>query len=269
MYHVLLVKVATFSVKERASRDMTVAWQAQVLRFTTFRQLPGAALDLDAMWHAALGTEPDQVQTQVKRQVQVVEAEIDGVRRVLHVEPERIDWLFQPAREITESGLPELGPLTTILPDFMASVDAWLSHPEWPTARRVAIGMVVLTEADSLRSVLQTIMQMEPSLHLSVDKDIEDFLFQINRPRVEVFGNLNLRINRLTKWSAAQLVEARIQLSEAMMTQLARPRAFVVLEIDVNTPAQGQFEFSASVQQTLVQRLIALADEIIQQGGGT
>ncbi len=245
---------------------MALEWHAQIMRYTVFKRPSDLIPEPSKMWLEALGSEPDEVQTQVKRQLYAVEAVIDGIRQLLQIGPERIDWIFQPTGEAAEQSLPELGTLDRIRPDFLQSVRAWLNYQEWPKARRVAVGMVLFAEADNLSGAQNMIMSMEPSLRLAPNDEVEDLLLQINRPQVEVYEGQELRINRLTKWSAIELMGAQISLPEARLHQWRHPGAFTILELDVNTPALGVFEFSPDSQRTLVERLFLLADEIMKQG---
>jgi len=95
-----------------------------------------------------------------------------------------------------------------------------------------------------------------------------DFLFQINRPTTSRGMLTDLKINRLTKWSAfawqLTLVANRGSVSSQ---QIEGPKTFGVrLELDINSTGERQEELPASHLIDLWRELIGIGRAIAAEG---
>jgi hypothetical protein len=243
---------------------MATQWKAQLLRFTVFLSQPALEIDLEQLWVDATGSEPDNVNSQPKRQLQVLQANIDGYRVALQAERERLDLVFQPPEPFVSLGLPELGPFELIMSKFKEFVHIWLNVDEWPDATRIAVGATLFIDTTDLTEARRIMLDMVPSLKIDEDSDVEDLLFQINRPRLYSIEGQEIRFNRLAKWSAVQLLGTLFSASTGM-TRVDKT-SIAVLELDINTPIDAPIQYDAKFQDDIVDHLVQMAVEISIRG---
>jgi len=261
---------------------MAIQWRVQGLRFTAFLNQIPLELDFKQLWLEAIGSEPDEVNSQPKRQLQVFVQKTEEYRAVLQVERERIDLVLQPLESFPPKAVYELGPFQSLSETFKEYIHQWLSVDDWPTANRVAFGATLSVEAPSIIAARQILLDMVPSLKIDIESNVEELLFQINRPRLLTIEGQQIKINRLAKWSAAQLIQTVISIGP--VASYVDRTNMALLELDINSaletnmligpnipaffqgPHDTIVEYDALFQTKLFDHLIEMATEISKRG---
>jgi len=242
-------------------------WEAERLRATAFI-LPGADVSgMPSWWAKAVGEEPDEVLTRPRAgQMQQVGA-FEGKRLALVAQPGRVDWnLLATMGTPDESvaGLLTLGPFSATLGPFLNVVRRWLGV--CPPVRRLAFGSVLVRPVADLQTGYTELSQFLPKFVLD-QTDSSDFLYQINRPRMSTSG-IELKLNRLTKWSVMQAGFIEVAVGGAVGASLASgPLQFACrLELDISTAAESTGEIPKDKIRSVFEELVGLGCEIAVQG---
>jgi hypothetical protein len=132
-----------------------------------------------------------------------------------------------------------------------------------PSIQRLAFGAIL---NQSTASSQEGYEKLSKYLTFDLDKDSSEFLYQINRPRKSQNLNLDLIINRLSKWSVNLL--AGFILSPNDMRQYSlKPAEFALsLELDINTAADFSGELQPEKLSEIFQELVNLGQEIANKG---
>ena len=140
----------------------------------------------------------------------------------------------------------------------------WL--PEAPPVKRIAFGCNLLHPAETLEEA-NTLLQHYVR-HLRVDPQVAtDLLVQVNRPRDSTSGVAGLRINRLSKWSAASFQLALVTVrSDGPQTASEELGFAAQLQLDVNTALDFEGRLSGNTLTTVWDELVELAREIAREG---
>jgi len=237
-------------------------WKAQNLRLTAFLS-PSAQVGEQDWWTMLTGDIPDSKVFQPKTGIQKQEGKfknekVDG-QLVLTVQPSRIDWQLIPL-DVPDSGFPEIGLFTESVESFSELIMQWLQNA--PSLQRLAFGAIL---HQSTASSQEGYEKLSEYLAFDLDNDSSEFLYQINRPRKSQNLNLDLIINRLSKWSVNLL--AGFILSPEMRRYSLRPAEFALsLELDINTSADFSGELHPEKLSEIFQELVNLGQEIANKG---
>lgn len=196
------------------------------------------------------------------------EGKFDGGRLILSVQPMRIDWVV--SAHIVEGNeletFPTIGPFSESLRTFLVLIERWLQSETAPPVKRIALGAVLLQAVENkhmgyeqIAKYLRTV-QIDPS-------NSSDFLYQINRPRVSASGIVDLKINRLSKWSVSGWRSALLAVTPASVEQAMGPESFACrLEFDINTAADFVGSLPRDGLSKIVRELANLGQEIARDG---
>jgi len=145
-------------------------------------------------------------------------------------------------------------------------VSQWFSLPSCPPLRRFAFGAVLFQFVEDREDGYRQISAYLPAVKLDA-KGSSDFSYQINRPRDSRSGVPGLQVNRLCRWSVAQLMHAQVSLSDAGVQKTELGSHFACrLEMDINTSAEFRGELSPEQSKIVFGELLELGAEIAQQG---
>lgn len=242
-------------------------WEAERLRATTFI-LPGAEVaGMPSWWKQVVEEEPEQVLTRPRAGQMQQMGVFEGKRLALVAQPGRVDWnLLATMGSPDESveGLPTLGPFSNTLESFLKVVKRWLDL--CPPVIRLAFGAILVRPVADLQSGYTELSQSLPNVVLDPPNS-SDFLYQINRPRMSTSG-IELKLNRLTKWSVMQAGFIEFALGADMGATLASgPRQFACrLELDINTAAASTGEIPKDKIHSVFEELVGLGREIADHG---
>ena len=146
-------------------------------------------------------------------------------------------------------------------------MNRWLTLDSCPEIQRVAFGAVLLSPVDSKVSGYRQLAAYLPSVTIDPEHST-DLLYQINRPRESATGIPDLKINRLSKWSVAQISTAGLVLEPTRILYHDVPQAYLAcrLELDINTAAERREPLPRETVSNVWQELLNLGMEIVIDG---
>ncbi len=244
------------------------SWQVENLRTSLYSVAP---IDVaSAKWWRPITGEPSESTVLKEREGLMQEqGPWRGARLVVATRVNRVDWVAcgpRPDEERTAPSLPGIGSFGDMLSPFSKLVKTWLSMPGCPEPRRLAFGAVLLLPVESNEEGLRQLQPYLPKVEIDAEGS-EDFIFQVNRPRVLQMADETLRINRIGKWSVVGLrvVGFSVEGSELFSMGDDRRQYALRLEIDINTSGDRTEPLLGDLGG-LYERLIETGVELIKQG---
>lgn len=247
-------------------------WLVENIRFTSFLAEPVDTRARGIWWSELTGEDSQRIQKSDDVYSEI--GPYEGQQLTLGCQSDkRLDWVLN-----SEVGEPDdlRADLPTVsfrksLDVLLPLVEKWLTLNNCPAAKRLALGVVLLQPVDTKQ---QGYEKLGPYLEKVVTLDpagSSDFRYTINRRRnSEIVPDLE--INRLTTWFV--WVWKRVKLSVRMRsdTEVTREQETgeqqmaCRLDMDINTVAEFQGEFTPQRQGELLQELSKLATEIAVKG---
>ena len=244
-------------------------WYAEELRLSVF---PIDAIDpaRSHFWESLLGNAPDEVYNRPREQRVREEGPFLNGRLRVDVSVNRVDWRLLPAPGIDHHrGLPPVvGSYEVLMQDFRDLMLGWLA--DCPSLHRLGYGSELLLPTGSLPDAYGKL----DSLLRRVDvepEDTHDFLYRINRRRVSNCGVEGLEINRISTWSAVQIIETLVDVSgdgerAPKVTRQPDPRGICRLELDINTIPEFHGALDKDVVPRIFSELVDAGNEIATGG---
>lgn len=238
------------------------AWKAETLRMTAILS-PAAQLPNESLWEGLLGQPPENIISQPRTGIQQEEGPFEGGKLIVTVQPVRVDWILtvDNNRPTTISEFPSLGQFIDLLNPFVDLMTRWLEKS--PPLQRLAFGAnLLLPMAEEVaRQQLFTYLHLNPQNF----ENSRDFAYQINRPRDSTSGISELKINRLSKWSA--VTWKTIQVAPQMVINMPGEGNFACyLELDINTSPDYRGDFPKEKLLQIFKELVELGKEIAKEG---
>ena len=240
-------------------------WDVESLRVSLFYPKAPTASARAGLWENVTGTQPESIDSRPREGVTRESGAVEGNLLVLTSQEERIDWLVQPI--VTPNQ--QAGPVLTLkapedaLPILQRAVQ--YSLETIPLVQRLAFSPSLIRQVLNPTSSLKQISKYLP--HLDFDSiEGSDFVYQINRRRRSSSVS-HARINRLAKWSTAQIggLELKMKPSGQPRLQTTEVGFARKLELDLNTtPETGAM--SNDKISGLFDELVTLAGELATKG---
>lgn len=230
------------------------AWLVELLRLTAFPS-PGAQIDGSQWWPAVVREQAESRLVQPKKGTFREEGPVGTGRLILEMQPARIDWvLSKPPDEDA------LGELAVTVAQFTDLMGRWLDL--CGPVQRLAFGSILGLPVNSRAEGYERLHHFLKGIQLEAENS-SDFLYQINRPRMFDSNGLQIKVNRLSKWSVAlwQMREISV-VSDRLITS----RNTCHLELDINTDAEFQGELPRQLLKEVFRVLVEYAMEISQRG---
>ena len=254
--------------EEWARRVGSDYWQAESLRFTAFLT-PSADHGGTTWWREVVGDEPENTTTRSRGTEYSAEGSFEAARLVLSLKPRRVDWLLAPSPDPEQGAgaMATLGPLAVTLDAFWRAAAKWLGLVTCPPLQRLAFGAVLLHPVSDRGEGYRGLSTYLPAVQLDPQAS-RDFTYQINRPRSHTHDGLHIAVNRLSKWSVAVWrFAAFVPGSVAPRLVPSRSEFYACrLELDVNTDADFDGEFTRAQTEPLLHRLLETGIEIAREG---
>ena len=178
---------------------------------------------------------PEKVDVQPRINLLQEEGTID-LGTLVHVSsPTRIDWHLIASQEKQQKvGFQVLGPLDQVTDYFIALMTKFLSSPDAPEIKRMALGSILLIPGETKEIGYKRLSIFLPHVEFDIE-NTSDFLYQINRP-TKSHTIAELSINRLSKWSVAGALGVGIMFDGKPQLFLGTEGEFACrLELDINT----------------------------------
>ncbi len=250
--------------REASATSSALAWQAESWRLTAF--LSASSQISEPSWWTDLVGEPPETRVSNPRQGLLQEqGGYCGGTLILAIQPGRVDWQFTAVPIQGEESVnadPLLGPALEALENFRPLALRWLELS--PPITRLAVGAILLQTVVDREEAYRLITRYVPGLRLD-SEGCKDFFYQINRPRLST-AHSQLRINRLTKWSAATAGLVRVGLPTPSIVSRVELYLGARLELDISTAEDSNTQLSATDLPALLGELINLGLEIADRG---
>jgi hypothetical protein len=241
-------------------------WRVGLLRLTAFSD-PRTGGDCSSWWLEVIGEGADTEVAEPKIGKRKWASSLEGGELALAVQPGRIDWLFGVAEQDGETnGIATVGALPGTLDVFCDITSRWFRAEGYPSVWRLAFGAVLLHPVDDREAGYR---QLAPYL-ACVELDpvsSSDFLYRINRPRDARCAIVDLRINRLSKWSVLRGGTTTFVLAPPTPVFVPGQAHFACrLELDINTVPSDRHGFNGGQSSRIFSELVDLAREIASMG---
>ena len=242
-------------------------WQVESLRLSVF--LVDAINPVETRsWEPLFGNAPDELRIQQQQQLVTEEGPFLNGRLRAETRSNRFDWRFFPDPKNLPHELPILGSYADLESRFQDLMLRWLSN--CPLIHRVAYGGVLLLPTEGLPDAYRKLDRLLPAVQIDPEKT-QDLTYRINRRRDSRCGVEGLKINRLSTWSAVQILDAVIDIPASghrppKVTQLPNSRSLCRLELDINTIPEFVGEFDKDLVPQIFIELISIGNEIASEG---
>ena len=181
--------------------QLATAW-AESLRITGFTSAD-AVVTPDTWWKDVVGAEATVETLRKGRLIRQDQGDAIGGSLILTVQPGRVDWNLgakMPENEPPQD-FPSLGKSVESVPRFLELLSRWM--PSSPPLDRIAFGLNAWTPVPNHEEAYGVLDALLPAVEF--DPESSDFQYRINRPRASRLDVENLRINRLSTWTAIRM----------------------------------------------------------------
>ena len=254
-------------VQDRANRLPLTAWDAESLRLTAFSP-PSSPVDDTGWWDSLMGGPPEVEVVRHRESGKSVEGAFEHGRLVIQTSPDRVDFHAIPSPEQDATGgFLTIGKFEQALGRFDELMNRWLTLDSCPDIQRIAFGAVLLSPVDSKVSGYRQLAAYLPSVTIDAEHST-DLLYQINRPRERTAGTPAVKINRLSKWSVAQMIGAGFVVGPTQILHRSMSPAFQAcrLELDINTDAERREPLPREALPRIFRELMDLGIQIVKAG---
>ena len=242
-------------------------WQVENLRLSAFLVSPVNPEKMH-LWEELMGKVPDQIRNLPQQQLVTEDGPYLTGRLHVEVSNNRIDWKLFHDPKNSPHGLPTLGPYADFEGQFRQLMLSWIDN--CPTIHRIAYGCVLLLPTESLTDAYSNLNDLLPTVDIDLE-NTSDLMYRINRKRDSRCGIQQLKINRLSTWSAAQMIGTVVDISAGdirapKVTYSPNPKSFCRLELDINTAAEYDQVLDKNLVPDIFSELIEAGDEIAVKG---
>ena len=244
-------------------------WYAEELRLSVFL-IDAIDPARRSFWEPLIGEAPEEVYNRPQQQQVREEGPFLNGRLRVEMSVNRVDWRLLPAPGIVHHrGLPPVvGAYDGLEQGFRDLMLRWLA--DCPSFHRLGYGSELLLPTGSLPDAYRKL----DSLLRRVDVEPEnthDFLYRINRRRASHCGIDGLQINRISTWSAVQIIETLVDVSGGgertpKVTRQPNPGGICRLELDINTIPEFDGELDKGVVLEIFNELVDAGNEIASKG---
>jgi hypothetical protein len=242
-------------------------WQVEKLRLSAFLVAPIVPVE-ERFWERLLGTLPDEQRSQPHQQLAIEEGPFLSGRLKVQARSDRCDWILSYDPKNSSEEPPTFGPYSAVGGRFRKLMLKWLG--DCPTLNRVAFGAILLLPADSLSDAFRRLEDFLPAVKIDPERT-QDLSYRINRPRHSRHKDVNLNINRLSTWTALQMLGTVVEVPAGVrgpvtVKQTLPPQNLCRLELDINTIAEHTQEIEKCFLADIFGELVDYANELAVKG---
>ena len=253
--------------EDRGNRLPITAWDLESLRLTAF-SITVSQVDDTGWWESLMGGSPEVEVVRRRESGKTTEGAFGEGRLVIQTSPGRIDFHAIPSpQQEAASGFLNIGKFEHALGGFSDLVNRWLALGSCPDIQRIAFGVVLLSSVDSKVSGYRQLAAYLPSVSIDAEHST-DLLYQINRPRESTTGIPALKINRLSKWSVAQMLGAGliVEPTRILHRSMSPGSRACRLELDISTDEERREPLPREAHPSIFKELTDLGSEIVIAG---
>lgn len=242
------------------------SWLTESLRLTVFPTFPTDSdysnAEFLSWWKELQDNEPDEIIHKPKEELVEQIGSVENGSLKFSIKPNRIDW-FLTTDWKNELSLDYSFP--NILDYFLKLMMNWLKLENLPKIIRLAFGGVILLPVNSFADGYKLISKFIP---VNIEPNgFSDLLYQINRPRESTSDIMNLKINRLSRWTVLKVGTMKIHIPPSSLDQPSiRENVYCHLQLDINTSADFGRILEHSKLQQILSELVELGTEITVRG---
>lgn len=256
-------------LQDIGKRLSIAAWDTESVRLTAF-PIPVSPIEDVGWWEDLMGAPPEvEVVLHKEGGKKIIEGAFEQGRLVIEISPNKINFRIMPSREqvATSSGFITIGKFEQILGQFTKLTNRWLTLSSCPDIQRIAFGAVLIYPVDSKATGYRQLAAYLPSVTIDPEHSA-DLLYQINRTRDSATGIQNLKINRLSKWSVAQISVGDLVVEPSRISYHGMPQSYSAcrLELDINTNTERREQLPREIIPNVWQELLDLGREIVIDG---
>ena len=244
---------------------LKIPWEACHSRVTIFPIEPG---QYDPKWFEIIaGGPPAREVTQRDIQLHQATGPFEDGLLELTAQADRVHFKYVP-QESAEVVVATLGPPSTVAAALTGRIRRLLAGDNPVGVRRVAVGIVAVVRVHTHQEAYGHLARLLPSVQVDAEGSA-DFLYQINRPRQTDLDGLTMKVNRLSRWSAATVVRVSVTAPATLpvkTTQHAQQETVVQADIDVNSDADRTDQIPPQWCGALVESFCKSALEILDKG---
>ena len=240
-------------------------WDAESLRVSIFHPVALSTSVQTGLWEKVTGDRPESIDSRPREGVTRESGTVEENLLVLATQEGRTDWLVQPmAVPNQQMGtvlmLKSVGHALPILQRAM-----FCTLETIPLVQRLAFSPALIRQVRNPALALKQISKYLPRLDFN-SMEGSDFVYQVNRRRQSA-SVPHVRVNRLAKWSTAQVggLQVQVRPSGQPRVQTADVGYMRRLDLDVNTtPESGAM--SNDKIPSLFEELLTLSLELATNG---
>ena len=242
------------------------AWDVESLRVTIFCPSGTNYSTRTDLWARVTGTQPETIDSKPREGVTRVIGSIGQNSLILSIQDGRIDWLVQPVLPPPNRQAPPLLMLKDVygvVPVLENAIGRSLATTT--TVLRLAFGSALIKQASNSAEALKELSKYLSRLDMDMDEG-SDFIFQVNRRRRSESVR-HARINRLAKWSTAQVGGIEVQVEPTGQPHVKGTNLVFIrrLDLDINTTPNTS-AMSKDRIPALFGELVMLTDELATKG---
>jgi len=242
---------------------MALEWEAESLRVSLFSNGPTPVTDED--WRAVT-SQTESYNRQAIAGGYIFSGTFENSQLNFSGINKRVDFVQSPTLP-PPSGpdvtLPTIGPWKATREKFVSFTSAWMNNANFPILR-IAFGAVLLCPAKNRLTSYETLKALLSSVSVDPEK-MRELSFRINWPtKSKVIDGL--LVNRITSWSALELLFASLELGPTPSTTTRSGVHAVRLEIDHSTDQSLSQPFDRGQVLPIYKELVSAASENAAKG---
>ena len=242
-------------------------WQVENLRLSAFLVSPVNPEEI-RLWEELMGEVPDQIRSLPQQQLVTEDGPYLTGRLHAEASNNRIDWKLFHDPKNSSHGLPILGPYADFGDQFRQLMLSWIGN--CPAIYRIAYGCVLLLPTENPTDAYSNLNGLLPAVDIDLE-NTSDLMYRINRKRDSRCGIQQLKINRLSTWSAGQMISTVVDISVGdnrppKVANSPNPKSFCRLELDINTAAEYTQVLDKNFVPDIFSELVETGNEIAIEG---
>lgn len=230
-------------------------WFAESFRLTVFSD---QVIDNHAEeWWRTLAPDGQiqDINQRIKERIIVVTGELNNYRFDVQVQVNRIDFfVYTGSPLVADAEVAFLGKLDDCLPAFTSMMKMWFEKfANDLSINRIALGGVLRLPVENKANPYEKLSRILPFVQF--DKDWKDFKFQLNRPEVFSFRDVNIDVNVILSYGVDIVRAVTIDTQNGNVVTETVDDYLTTVGFDINTAAESEISFDQDLAMAIVDDL--------------